>query len=188
MSLPPRDFYYIRHGQTDWNLRNITMGQMDIPLNKLGIQQAHHAAEKLRGLPIKMIVASPLLRARQTASIIAEILQLTVLIHEELKEAHFGRQEARDKGDASWHSRWQHGECQGGESYAAFTQRVVHGMTEILSSHAGPVLIVAHGGVYWPIRDVLQASLSNDYVSNCSIVYHEPSIVNDATIWHAQTI
>lgn len=185
MSLPPRSFYFIRHGQTDWNLRNLIMGQMDIPLNKYGVQQAQHAAEKLQNITIRAIVTSPLLRAHQTASIIAEKLQLPMIVHADLKEAHFGQQEGRQKNDDFWYDRWKNGECHGGESYETFNTRIVRGMHEILSSHAGPVLIVAHGGLYMTIREMLQA---HHDISNCSIVYHEPTTVNDSPIWQTRLI
>jgi len=38
-----QEFYFIRHGQTDWNLKHIAMGSKNIPLNQLGVKQAHEA-------------------------------------------------------------------------------------------------------------------------------------------------
>ena len=46
-SLPLNPFYFIRHGETEWNRRNIVMGSQDIPLNELGLQQAHEASQVL---------------------------------------------------------------------------------------------------------------------------------------------
>ncbi len=43
-TLPLKPFYFIRHGETDWNKRNIIMGSIDIPLNDYGIDQARRAA------------------------------------------------------------------------------------------------------------------------------------------------
>jgi broad specificity phosphatase PhoE len=60
-----KSFYFVRHGETDWNKEQKIMGQSDIPLNKKGILQAQTVAEKIQALPIDVIVSSPLKRARQ---------------------------------------------------------------------------------------------------------------------------
>jgi probable phosphoglycerate mutase len=67
-----RSFYFIRHGQTDWNAIGRMQGQSDIPLNATGLQQAKEAAEKFVGLDIDRIVSSPLKRASVTAQIICD--------------------------------------------------------------------------------------------------------------------
>lgn len=67
-------FYLIRHGQTDWNIENKLQGQIDIPLNETGIMQINALADRLaeKHLRIDLIVTSPLIRAVQSARIIAE--------------------------------------------------------------------------------------------------------------------
>ena len=64
-------FAFIRHGQTDWNRDDRLQGSSDIPLNDVGRQQAHEAAGILRDGGWEAIVSSPLVRARETAEIIA---------------------------------------------------------------------------------------------------------------------
>ncbi|RKR73663.1 histidine phosphatase family protein [Frondihabitans australicus] len=61
----------IRHGQTDWNLHDQLQGSSDIPLNDTGREQAHRAALLLAPYEWSAIVSSPLMRARETAEIIA---------------------------------------------------------------------------------------------------------------------
>ncbi|MGI4954935.1 MAG: histidine phosphatase family protein, partial [Janthinobacterium lividum] len=39
-TLIPRAFWFLRHGETDWNARNLSQGNVDIPLNEVGIAQA----------------------------------------------------------------------------------------------------------------------------------------------------
>lgn len=88
--IPKRPFYFLRHGQTDWNREGRYQGHSDIPLNATGIAQAHEAAECLACVPINRIVASPLIRAVATASIVAEKLQKPIHIDRGLVERNFG--------------------------------------------------------------------------------------------------
>jgi len=43
-----KSFYFLRHGETDWNKQQKIMGQSDIPLNKTGVLQARTVAEKFK--------------------------------------------------------------------------------------------------------------------------------------------
>lgn len=57
-------FYYLRHGETDWNLARRIQGCSDIALNARGVAQAEAARDALRGCTIATICVSPLARAR----------------------------------------------------------------------------------------------------------------------------
>lgn len=166
-------FYFVRHGQTDWNKARIVMGQTDIHLNEAGIQQAQELAQKIAGLKISHIVSSPLTRAKQTAEIIAAVLQKPIVVIEELKEVFGGSIEGKKKG--SDFEYWaQGGDIEGAESWADLKQRVHIGLEKALqySSHDAPVLIVAHGGVYRALQRILFLELEE--VINCDIIFHEP--------------
>jgi broad specificity phosphatase PhoE len=89
--LPKRSFYFLRHGQTDWNIAGRFQGHTDISLNEVGLAQARDAARILGQCPIDLIVASPLIRARKTAEIVSERLGKPLLFDDELKERRFGR-------------------------------------------------------------------------------------------------
>lgn len=88
--IPKVPFYFVRHGQTDWNVEGRLQGHSDIPLNETGIRQAHAAAERLMGKPITAIVSSDLCRARQTADIIAAKLRIDVVSDKAIRERTFG--------------------------------------------------------------------------------------------------
>ena len=64
--------YLVRHGQTDDNFKSIVQGRIDNPLNDVGRNQAKATGLKLKDLNIKFdsIYSSPLIRAKESASII----------------------------------------------------------------------------------------------------------------------
>jgi len=169
--LRPVPFYYLRHGQTDWNLKHRAQGQQDIKLNDTGRVQAIRAAPKLQGKGIASICCSPLARARESASIIATALFLPVVVVDDLKEAAWGVFEGQTKGP--WFARWKEGEThEGAEPYEAFVHRALRGINSALREQA-PVLIVAHGGTYWAIEKHTRTSLAED-IPNCTPVLHRP--------------
>lgn len=55
--------YIARHGETTWNAQNKVSGRTDVPLTEKGMEQARRLAERMSGLPIDVIFASPLQRA-----------------------------------------------------------------------------------------------------------------------------
>lgn len=88
--LPSRSFICLRHGATDWNRKGLFQGRTDNPLNDDGIAQAHEAAEKLRAIGFGQVVSSPLLRAVQTAEVIANFAGKSVTLDQGLIELDFG--------------------------------------------------------------------------------------------------
>ena len=76
MSLPELPFWFLRHGETDYNARGLSQGAIDIPLNDNGRAQAKAAGSLLAGKGIVSIVCSPMLRTRETAIIVAAELDV----------------------------------------------------------------------------------------------------------------
>lgn len=68
-----KSFYYIRHGETDVNKYNIAPENPDVSINEEGKNQVKKSLKLLQNKNIKIIVASPLLRTKQTAEIIIVI-------------------------------------------------------------------------------------------------------------------
>ncbi len=68
----------VRHGLTDWNVERRLLGRIDIGLNESGRAQAKAAADALKELPVRAILSSPQVRARETAAPIASALGLEV--------------------------------------------------------------------------------------------------------------
>ncbi len=124
-TLEPVPFWFLRHGETDWNAQGISQGNVDIPLNATGIAQARAAAEKLRNRGIATIVASPLSRARVTAEFVGEALGLPVALDPDLREVSFGVQEGQAM--SGWFADWVSGAFtpEGAETFAALRHRAV---------------------------------------------------------------
>ena len=149
--LPQVPFWYLRHGQTDWNALNLSQGNVDIPLNAAGVAQAHAAAALLAGHGIASIVASPLGRAQVTARIVGAALGLPFATLDGLRETRFGVQEGQPMGD--WFEAWigQDLTPEGAEPFAELRARAVAAVTAALANPA-PVLIVAHGALFRALR------------------------------------
>lgn len=149
--LPPVAFWFLRHGETDWNAQGLSQGNVDIPLNPTGLAQAHAAAALLRGRGIATIVASPLSRARVTAEIAAAVLDLPVAIDPDLREVSFGVQEGQTMGQ--WFADWVAGSFtpDGAETFAALRRRARGGIGRALGQPPA-VLVVAHGALFRALR------------------------------------
>ena len=65
------EIYVVRHGQTEYNVKNIFQGHVDVPLNTIGLQQAEEIAQKFKNMKPDAILVSPLKRTIQTAEYIS---------------------------------------------------------------------------------------------------------------------
>ncbi len=163
--LAPRPFWYLRHGETDWNARGLSQGRSDIPLNETGIAQAERAAGIMAmhwhdHAPIARIVASPLIRAYRTAEIVAETLQkrdgvtLPITTDIGLQEVCFGVQEGQPMGD--WYDSWIAGDYtpEGAEPFQVLVSRAVAAVDRATERTGldGSVLIVCHGAMFRALR------------------------------------
>jgi probable phosphoglycerate mutase len=165
-------FWYLRHGETDWNRQGLSQGNVDIPLNELGLAQAKEAAQRLRNRGITSIVASPLSRARVTAEIVGEVLGVAVTIEPDLREVSWGVREGEPLAD--WFHDWiaGHAAPEGAESFSELRRRAVAGLNRAMSQPPA-VLVVAHGGVFRAIRSVMKLEISGR-TRNCVPMWCEP--------------
>jgi len=177
-----KPFYFIRHGETDWNNKNIYMGSRDIPINKSGMKQAAQAASMLRKENIQTIVTGPLSRAVSTAEIVAKIFNLKHIVMNEFKQCCWGSMEGKPLDNGTMIQKWIKGETPpGAETAQEFDERILSGLQMALEL-PGPVLIVSHGGVYRSLRRSLGLPITN--VNHCTPYYHTPPETADQT-WRA---
>jgi alpha-ribazole phosphatase len=162
-------FYLVRHGETDWNLKQLFQGQRDIPLNSTGIEQARLLAHHIKRLQPKKIYTSKLSRAAETADILSADLKIEIIQDSRWNEVSFGEWEGFDyftiqKKYPDFLARWQadpiHQSAPGGESINDLAKRVSSAAKEILKQDPdGECLIVAHGG---PLQILLCLLLEMD--------------------------
>ncbi|MCL5930377.1 MAG: histidine phosphatase family protein [Candidatus Thermoplasmatota archaeon] len=81
----------MRHGESFANVNNIISEDLDkYPLTDRGVEQILFSAEQLKGLKFKGIVCSPLLRTRQTAKTLGEVVGLKVVENNKIRESGLG--------------------------------------------------------------------------------------------------
>jgi len=147
----------VRHGETDWNCRGLIQGQLDVPLNARGRDQARRLAERLADEPVIAAYASDLSRAWETARILVASRGIPLTPEPRLREVAFGRWEkqtfdhVRREEPALWHS-WCEGPPtvapEGGEPLEAVSKRLLDWLADLQSRHSqGTVLAVSHGAV-----------------------------------------
>ena len=84
--------YLIRHGETEWNRDGRLQGKVDIPLDEIGRKQAELLRDELSGIDFDICIASPLVRARETAEIIVGD-RCEIAFDERITERDFGEYE-----------------------------------------------------------------------------------------------
>ncbi len=147
--------YLVRHGETDWNLARRIQGSTDIPLNATGRAQAASTGALLARRQWDAIYASPLSRAFDTASIIADEVGLAGPIAvDAIVERNYGA--AEGLADPELARRFPaDSEVPGRESREAVVDRVLPALLELAEAHPDQaIVVVSHGGV---IRSVLGA-------------------------------
>ena len=147
----------VRHGETAWNAETRLQGQLDIPLNTRGLEQARRVARALLHDAPDHLYSSDLARARQTAEAIGEATGLAVQTDPGLRERCFGVLEGSTYAEVEsrWPQealRWRQRDGtwgpQGGETLCAFYDRSVAAFSALACRHPGQcVVVVAHGGV-----------------------------------------
>lgn len=150
------ELYLVRHGETDWNAARRIQGRTDIPLNDAGREQARQAAELLARRSWDAVYASPLSRAHETASIIAQRVGVgDVTDVDELVERDYG--EAEGMSFEQIEALYPEGvRAPGQETREQVASRVVPALLALAERHPGErLVVVSHGGA---IRSVLQTA------------------------------
>ncbi len=153
----PTTLVVMRHGETAWNREGRVMGRLEIPLTETGREQCRQAGEVLAGFSIDRIVSSPLVRAADSARIVAEQVDAEVEFDTDLEEVRYGSWEGKTYQDVVTEPNFHvfmedplSNPTPGGETIADVQNR---GLASLSRATAGEtVLFVSHGDI---IRSVL---------------------------------
>ncbi|TMG99603.1 MAG: histidine phosphatase family protein [Betaproteobacteria bacterium] len=147
----------IRHGETAWNVDTRIQGQLDVPLNERGREQARRLGQAMAAEDLHAIYASDLSRAHETASAVARRAGLAVMPARGLRERGFGIfegytfaeiEERWPEQSQRWRRRDPEFGPEGGETLLGFYTRAVAAATALAQAHLGQTIaLVAHGGV-----------------------------------------
>ncbi len=157
----PKEFYFVRHGQTDMNLRMVKTDHGDISINETGRKQALNMSSLVAKLPLQTICCSPFKRAKETKELLlpgrahlemADLGECTAEVWMGLTAL---QKEALQKGSPA---------------VRTFLERVKTGLNQALEC-PGPVLIVAHGGVHWAICYWMEIEGHSWMIDNCQPVH-----------------
>lgn len=144
------EIIFVRHGQSEGNIRHLFYGHTDGSLTALGLRQAELVADYLAGTKIDAVYSSDLLRARQTAAPTLLAHGLTLRPTRALREIYAGEwenrafEELRTRFPESYGDVWLHNiglaAPDGGESVAALEARVIDFVRETASQSDGKTL------------------------------------------------
>lgn len=171
-----KEFYFVRHGQTDHNLTGNLTDSSDIPLNEHGIKQAIAIEQLISSLPIKTVCHSPLKRAKETKNIVTSKLRVPEYEIADLAEC----------SGTIWKEMTHGGKkayLNAHDSVKIFMDQVKNGINTALL-YDGPVLIVAHGGVHWALSCLIEAEHAWS-IDNCVPMHF---YLEDGELWKVRKL
>lgn len=172
--------YFVRHGQTYWNVENKICGVTDIELTETGHAQAVETGKKIveEGIKADMILHSPLIRAKETARHISEITGIPLKEEPRLIEQNFGKWESTARNGAEF---MKAKECfalshEGGESTLRLAQRI-YNLLDDLKKDDKTYILVAHNGIARIVNTYFFEMTNEEYASfgvkNCAVVRYD---------------
>ncbi len=145
----------LRHGESEGNSSGVLQGQSEYPLSPVGVEQAQRLAHywKSQKVNFDLIISSPLMRASQTAEIIANALKIPMEFDPAWNERNFGHLQGTDLHELDqkhppvdfFHPYEPIGG--NGESQLELYARACLALQKIIRQPAGSYLVVSHGGI-----------------------------------------
>ncbi len=178
--------YFSRHGESEANVQQIYSNGLGVHgLTEVGRQQAAELAEHLRGIPFAALYCSPVLRAVETAAIVAQELGLTYQIEDGLREYDVGVLEGRTYDRETDRIYWEvtrqwmvemnwEARIEGGESCNDIAARFMPFIRRLEGQYGGTganVLLVSHGGTLRCMLPLLLCNVDHAYALNASFGY-----------------
>ncbi len=153
-SAPQRTWYFVRHGQTEWNAEKRMQGQWDSKLSEAGRGHADTNGRWLAGLGIEHVYASPLGRVRETAQIISQHMPMKPVFDDRLMEWSSGDWSGELYADigVKWPEQWAAWRADqfnfrptNGENFQDLADRAASFIAEVRPHPAKTIAVLAHG-------------------------------------------
>ncbi len=169
--------YFVRHGETVWNVENKICGMTDSPLTENGRAQARQTGALVHasGLHIDEILYSPLSRAADTAKAIAADTGIPAREEPRLREQCFGKYEGTPRDGAEFKVSKTHfaDRYDGGESMLQLAQRLYNLLDELKADENKTYLLVAHNGIARVVQSYFYDMTNEEYaafgIQNCEL-------------------
>ena len=169
--------YFVRHGETYWNVENKICGATDIALTERGHLQAVETGKIIleKGLLFDEILSSPLVRASETARHISEITGVPMRIEPRLIEQNFGRYESTPRDGEEFRYAKEHflDRYGTGESMMHLGQRIYNLLDDIRREDK-TYLLVAHNGIARVVQSYFYDMTNEEYarfgIKNCAVL------------------
>ena len=159
-------FYFVRHGETVWNVENKICGATDSPLTEKGHQQAIETGKKIlaEGIHADLILYSPLSRAKDTARHISEVTGIPMQEEPRLFEQAYGKYESTPRnGEEFFEAKKQFlNRYEGGESMLHVAQRI-YNLIDDLKKDDRDFILVAHNGIARVVESYFREMTNDEY-------------------------
>ena len=168
------EIYVVRHGQTDYNIKQVFQGHIDIPLNETGKKQAQEIALRFKDIDIDMILVSPLQRTIQTAEYISQVTDIPITVEERIIERSFGDMEGHQNRE-NWNIKMmldynKNYNIENIEPIQSLFKRIYNFLDEITEKYKDKnVLLVTHGGTCRAINAYFNGIGENGHVQSAKI-------------------
>ena len=173
--------YFVRHGETVWNVENKICGSTDIDLTQKGHEQAIETGKKILNDNINAdkILYSPLIRAKKTAMHISEITGIPAIEEPRLTEQNFGKFEGTPRNGDEFRIAKGEFVCRydGGESMLHLAQRIYNLLDDVKAQPDKTYLLVAHNGIARMVKSYFEDMGNEEFsafkIKNCEILKFE---------------
>ncbi len=182
-------FIFTRHGPTDWNNEGRIQGHTEVPINEDELDKIKAFAKKIKDQGVDIIISSPLMRAKQTAAIIADELKMATIVDDMLIERDYGKFEGETvkeikKEDPDYYKDKLSYTIPGAETYELLTKRMSHWLNNTHTKYKGKkILVIGHMSVTRALYGLLEnasheqmtnfippfgQTLNADFIGHCS--------------------
>lgn len=173
--------YFVRHGQTVWNVENKICGATDVALTDLGHQQAIDTGKAMieQGIQADEILYSPLVRAAETAHHISQMTGIPARVEPRLTEQNFGKWESTPRDGLDFKAAKGEFACryEGGESMLHLAQRIYNLLDELKADKDKTYILVAHNGISRMVHSYFYEMTNEEFaafgVKNCIVLRYD---------------